>query len=124
MKISHLSSAHSRNDIRIFKMCRTLSEQGNDVSYIVADGKMDDIVDKEQIELAKHFKKLVSVYQDSRDLVLMGGYTKGQDESIDEAHEMWPKIINFIKQEQNTKASFNDSLEELKALINKKNKNA
>ena len=85
---------------------------------------MDDIVDKEQIELAKHFKKLVSVYQDSRDLVLMGGYTKGQDESIDEAHEMWPKIINFIKQDQNSKASFNESLEELKALINKKNKNA
>ena len=39
---------------------------------------MDDIVSEEQKNLAKHFKKLVSVYQESRDLVLMGGYTKGQ----------------------------------------------
>ena len=34
---------------------------------------MDDIVSEEQKNLAKHFKKLVSVYQESRDLVLMGG---------------------------------------------------
>ncbi|MAH89553.1 MAG: flagellum-specific ATP synthase FliI [Pelagibacterales bacterium] len=79
---------------------------------------MDDIVNDEQIKLAKHFKKLVSIYQESRDLVLMGGYTKGQDNSIDEAHEMWPKIVDFIKQDQNIKSTFDDSITELKALIN------
>ena len=79
---------------------------------------MDDIVDEEQIKLAKHFKKLVSIYQESRDLVLMGGYTKGQDSSIDEAHEMWPKIVDFIKQDQNLKSTFDDSIKELKSLIN------
>ena len=84
---------------------------------------MDDIVDDEQIELAKHFKKLVSIYQESRDLVLMGGYTKGQDSSIDEAHEMWPKIVEFIKQDQNSKSSYDDSVNELKLLINLKKNN-
>ena len=79
---------------------------------------MDDIVNDEQIKLAKHFKKLVSIYQESRDLVLMGGYTKGQDSSIDEAHEMWPSIVNFIKQDQNLKSTFEDSITELKSLIN------
>ena len=79
---------------------------------------MDDIVSEEQIKLANHFKKLVSVYQESRDLVLMGGYTKGQDSSIDEAHEMWPTLVNFIKQNQNEKSSYSDSLEELKSIIN------
>ena len=74
---------------------------------------MDDIVNNEQIKLAKHFKKLVSVYQESRDLVLMGGYTKGQDSSIDEAHEMWPRIVDFIKQDQNLKSTFEDSIKEL-----------
>ena len=81
---------------------------------------MDDIVSDEQIKLAKHFKKLVSIYQESRDLVLMGGYTKGQDSSIDEAHEMWPKIVDFIKQDQNLKATFDESIKELKLLINLK----
>ena len=27
----------------------------------------------------------------------MGGYSKGQDKSIDRAHEMWPKIIRFYE---------------------------
>ncbi|GIR09578.1 MAG: flagellum-specific ATP synthase FliI [Alphaproteobacteria bacterium] len=78
---------------------------------------MDDIVSEEQKNLAKHFKKLVSVYQESRDLVLMGGYTKGQDIAIDEAHEMWPKIVDFIKQDQNYKSNYDDSIKDLKSLI-------
>ena len=78
---------------------------------------MDDIVGDEQKKLAKHFKKLVSVYQESRDLVLMGGYTKGQDIAIDEAHEMWPKLVDFIKQDQNFKSNYNDSIKDLKSLI-------
>ena len=78
---------------------------------------MDDIVSEEQKNLAKHFKKLVSVYQESRDLVLMGGYTKGQDAAIDEAHEIWPKLVEFIKQDQYYKSNYNDSIKNLKSLI-------
>ena len=78
---------------------------------------MDDIVGEEQKNLAKHFKKLVSVYQESRDLVLMGGYTKGQDAAIDEAHEIWPKLVDFIKQDQNYKSNYDDSIKDLKELI-------
>ncbi len=84
---------------------------------------MDDIVTKEQNNLAKHFKKLVSVYYESRDLVLMGGYNKGQDSAIDEAHEMWPRIVEFIKQDQNIKSTFEDSKKELETLINLKTTN-
>ena len=78
---------------------------------------MDDIVGEEQKNLAKHFKKLVSVYQESRDLVLMGGYTKGQDAAIDEAHDIWPKLVDFIKQDQDDKSNYDDSIKDLKSLI-------
>ncbi len=71
---------------------------------------MDDIVDKSHIEAARYIKKMVSVYMESKDLVLMGGYTKGQDKSIDEAQIMWPKIIEFIRQDQNNKSNFKESL--------------
>ena len=54
----------------------------------------------------------------------MGGYTKGQDASIDEAHEMWEKIVNFISQDQNNKASLESSIKELKELITNKKLNA
>lgn len=50
MKIVHLTSVHSRYDIRIFqKQCRTLSNAGYDVTLIVADGKGDEYIDGVQI---------------------------------------------------------------------------
>ena len=29
---------------------------------------------------------------------------------IDEAHEIWPKLVDFIKQDQNYKSNYDDSL--------------
>ena len=78
---------------------------------------MDDIVDAEHKIVAQYLKKLVSVYHESRDLVLMGGYTKGQDQSIDEAHLLWPKIVEFIKQDQNIKTTFEEALKKLNEII-------
>lgn len=44
LKIIHLTSAHPRNDTRVFvKMCSSLANQGHDVSLIVADGLGDEI---------------------------------------------------------------------------------
>jgi glycosyltransferase involved in cell wall biosynthesis len=44
MKIAHLTSAHPRNDTRIFlKMCSSLASHGHTVSLVVADGKSDEI---------------------------------------------------------------------------------
>lgn len=45
-RIVHLTSAHPRNDIRIFiKQCRTLAAHGYDVTLVVADGKGDATMD-------------------------------------------------------------------------------
>lgn len=46
MKVCHLSSAHNRNDIRIYqKMCISLAAAGFDTTFVVADGKGDDKVE-------------------------------------------------------------------------------
>jgi glycosyltransferase involved in cell wall biosynthesis len=42
-RIVHLTSAHPRNDTRIFiKQCRTLAAHGHEVTLVVADGKGDE----------------------------------------------------------------------------------
>ena len=44
--IVHMTSAHSRNDVRIFlKECRSLSQQGHDVTLLVADGLPGEVRD-------------------------------------------------------------------------------
>ena len=49
-KIIHLSSAHPRNDIRIFiKMCTSLANDSYNVSLVVADGKNDELRNKVSI---------------------------------------------------------------------------
>lgn len=49
-KVAHLTSAHSRSDIRIFlKECSSLAEAGYTDSLVVADGKGDEIKNSVQI---------------------------------------------------------------------------
>jgi glycosyltransferase involved in cell wall biosynthesis len=50
MNVLHLTSAHSRDDTRIFlKMCLSLARQGHQVTQIVADGKGDEFSNGVQI---------------------------------------------------------------------------
>ncbi|MBF8795125.1 glycosyltransferase family 4 protein [Pseudomonas monteilii] len=68
MKIVHLTSVHSRYDIRIFqKQCRTLSGAGYDVSLIVADGKGDECVDGVKIlDVGKPIGRLQRIFKTTR----------------------------------------------------------
>ena len=47
----------------------------------------------------------------------MGGYNQGQDQILDQAITLWPKITEFIKQQENKKENFNTSANELLQLF-------
>ena len=74
---------------------------------------MNEIVDNNHIEASIKFRQLVTTYNENKDLLMMGGYTQGQDQTLDQAISLWPKITEFIKQQENKKESFSSSSTEL-----------
>ena len=78
---------------------------------------MNDIADGAQIEAAQKFRRLVSLYLENRDLILMGGYTPGQDPDLDLAVGIWPQLMELIQQNGADKAEFGVSRNALVSLM-------
>ena len=83
-----------------------------DVSHSISR-VMNDLVSEEHLNAAKLFRKHVSSYIENKDLLLMGGYTQGQDKDLDEAILMWPKLIDYITQLNSEKANYEIAKSEL-----------
>jgi flagellum-specific ATP synthase len=78
---------------------------------------MTDIVTPQQQNAARKFKRLVSVYNENRDLMLMGGYVSGQDEDLDEAVKLWPLVVDFISQTPTQKTTLSESAQSLMSIM-------
>jgi len=75
---------------------------------------MNDIADTKQLQAAQYFRRLVALYMENRDLILMGGYAPGQDPDLDMAVQLWPQLMAHIQQPFNQSA---DAKQSIKALI-------
>ncbi len=78
---------------------------------------MNDIVGADHQQASRKFRRLVSLYMENRDLLLMGGYSPGQDAELDLAVSLWPALMNYIQQQENEKADFDGSRRELLKLM-------
>jgi flagellum-specific ATP synthase len=78
---------------------------------------MSDIVNLQQQTAAQKFKKLISLYNENRDLMLMGGYVSGQDPDLDLAVTLWPKLVEFIKQSPSERAQLAESSNQVSAIV-------
>ena len=78
---------------------------------------MSDVVSSEHSELSNKLKQLISVYNENKDLILMGGYAAGQDLDLDEAYKKWPQIVEFLKQNPVKIEKFGSAVEDLKKLL-------
>ena len=83
-----------------------------DISHSISR-VMNDLTSNEHLNAAKLFRKHVSSYIENKDLLLMGGYTQGQDKDLDEAILMWPKLIDYITQLNSEKANYETAKSEL-----------
>ena len=78
---------------------------------------MNEIVTPQQKEDALMFRRLVSLYLENRDLILMGGYSPGQDPDLDLAVQLWPQLMGHVQQSLNEKSSFDESVSGLQGLF-------
>ncbi len=76
---------------------------------------MNSIITDDHKVKAELIKKMFSIYKENKDLVLMGGYTQGQNEEIDKAIELWPKICELIKQDYRKKFNFKECIQSLQS---------
>ncbi|HWL47577.1 MAG TPA: flagellum-specific ATP synthase FliI, partial [Sphingomonadaceae bacterium] len=99
-------------------LSRGLAEQG--VFPAIDVGKslsrvMADIVTPEHHRAAANLRRLWSVYEENRDLILMGAYREGSDPGIDEAIARHADIHHFIRQGQQERAEYDGSVAALTA---------
>ncbi|TZG25230.1 FliI/YscN family ATPase [Sphingomonas montanisoli] len=90
-------------------LSRGLAEQG--VFPAIDVGKslsrvMSDIVTPEHQRAAQILRRLWSLYEENRDLVLMGAYRAGSDPVIDIAIQRHDEILEFIGQDQKERVDY------------------
>lgn len=97
-------------------LSRALSEQG--VFPAIDVGRslsrvMVDCVDEEHGAAAAGLRRLWSVYEENRDLILMGAYRAGSDPLIDQAILRHADVLDFLKQSPKERIAFAEARAEL-----------
>lgn len=80
---------------------------------------MNHIVPEEHVKAAERLRDLLSTYINSEDLINIGAYKKGSSKEIDEAIQLYPLIISFLKQKVDEKVTLPEGVNHLIQLIEK-----
>jgi flagellum-specific ATP synthase len=78
---------------------------------------MTDCVSPGQMTRARKFRRLLSLWEQNRDLVLLGGYQTGQDPELDQAFALYPQLLSFITQSMHERSGLVESEARLQALF-------
>ena len=78
---------------------------------------MNDIVPPAHVVAARKFRALNAVYEENRDLVLMGAYRPGQDATLDKAIAMHEPMSRFLGQELGEHVTLFEAVGQLQELM-------
>jgi len=78
---------------------------------------MTEITEEGHQYNAQRFKQIYSTYQQNKDLISVGAYSKGSDPLIDEAIEMQPILMQFLMQRINQGVDYGSSTHDLQTLM-------
>lgn len=78
---------------------------------------MHEIASPAHFESARRLRELMSVYNQSRELVNLGAWKPGANPTLDRAVALWPKISSLLAQRPLEKANLPDSIRSLSELL-------
>jgi flagellum-specific ATP synthase len=75
------------------------------------------LVEPQQLQAANRLRNHLATYANNRDLITIGAYQRGSDQSVDEAIRLFPEIERFLAQPANEIAEWKESLQRLQQLV-------
>lgn len=78
---------------------------------------MTEVTDPAHQNSARRFKQLYSAYQQNRDLISIGAYSRGNDANIDQAIDYHPRLLDFLHQGMHQPVPLAESINALNMLI-------
>jgi len=105
-----------------FVLSRKLADAGHypaiDIEASISRVMTEITTDSHQKEVSR-FKQLYSCYQQNRDLINVGAYTRGSDPEVDEAIEFYPYLKGFLQQSISESVNLQGGMQQLSALVNR-----
>lgn len=77
---------------------------------------MHEIAAPAQLRHARHFRQVLSTYQQHRDLLAIGAYQPGSDPRVDQAIALWPQMQGFLQQDMRERVDLSSSVAALESL--------
>lgn len=78
---------------------------------------MPNVITQEHLHLSNQIKELLSIYNESEDLINIGAYIEGTNKKIDEAISKIDAINEFLKQDIQEKSSFDEALNIMQDIV-------
>ncbi len=78
---------------------------------------MPMVTSEEHQQLARELKQVYSLYQQNKDLISIGAYSKGNDPRIDQAITLLPVINFFLQQKMTEVIPYDQSLTQLQEIL-------
>ena len=78
---------------------------------------MHEITPAAQQRLARQFRRTLSAYEDSHELINLGAYQRGSDPRVDAAITLWPQVQQFLQQDMGERVDLASSLRALGSLF-------
>jgi flagellum-specific ATP synthase len=101
-------------------LTRALAEEGHYPAIDVAQSAsrvMHNVVAPAHVECARRFRALQASYARGRDLLQVGAYVPGSDQTLDLAIEKSDSMNSFLRQGMNEASDFRFSIDALQALM-------